>query len=207
MSNNAIKNMALGRLLNEYTSSRAQVIKIIILALISGGVALIFFTAAIFDTQNGLAGKIGFSVIGALFSLPFIAALYVLVSRRGSSISLYENGLSFRRAGKESTTTWDEIDSYMQETACRITKKDGEVIEFGLNIKGADEVAQRIQEKTLKRMLPQVRAAILQGSSVEFKGLRPGEKIPFGKTLDEFAAASSGFTVNSDGITANDGGN
>ena len=51
----------------------------------------------------------------------------------------------------------------MQETACRITKKDDEVIEFGFNIKGADEVAQRIQDETLKRMLPQVKATINWG--------------------------------------------
>src|SRR5260370_651730 len=131
----------------------------------------------------------------------------MLLTRRGSSVSLYENGLIYRRAGKEFVTTWDEIASYMQETACRITKKDGEVIEFGVDILGADEVAQRIQDETLKRMLPQVKAAILQGSSVQFKGLRPGEKIPLGKTLDQFTAASSGFTVDADGITANDGGN
>src|SRR5260370_22183041 len=56
-------------------------------------------------------------------------------------------------------------------------------------------------------MLPKVKAAILQGSRVQFKGLRPGEKIHLGKTLDQFTAASSGFTVDADGITANDGGN
>jgi hypothetical protein len=199
--------LRLGRLVKDYQGSRAQIIKILIVALISGGIALIFFTAAVLDTQNGLAGKIGLSVIGTLFSLPVIVAAYTLLKSRGASVSLYENGLVYRRARKEFVTTWDEIASYMQETACRITKKDGEVIEFGVNIQGADEVAQRIQAETLKRMLPQVKATILQGSSVQFKGLRPGEKIPFGKTLDQFAAASSGFTVDGGGITANDGGN
>jgi hypothetical protein len=197
----------LGRLVKDYQGSRAQVIKILIGTLISGGVALIFFTAAVLDTQNGLAGKIGLSVIGTLFSLPVIVGAYTLLKSRGASVSLYENGLVYRRARKEFVTTWGEIASYMQETACRITNKDGEVIEFGVNIQGADEVAQRIQDETLKRMLPQVKATILQGSSVQFKGLRPGEKIPLGKTLDQFAAASSGFTVDAGGITANDGGN
>lgn len=121
-------------------------------ALISGGVALIFFTATVLDTQNGLAGKIGLSAIGALFSLPVIASLYMLFTRRGSSVSLYENGLVYQRSGKEFVTTWDEIASYIQETACRITKKDGKVIEFGLSIKDADEVAQKIQDETLNRM-------------------------------------------------------
>ncbi len=104
MSNNAIRSIPLGRLVKEYKSSRAQMIKIMILALISGGVALIFFAAAVLDSSNGLAGKIGFSVIGTLFSLPVIAALYMLVSRRGSSVSLYENGLVYRRVGKEFKT-------------------------------------------------------------------------------------------------------
>lgn len=197
----------LGSLVKDYQGSRAQIIKILIVALISGGVALIFFTAAVLDTQNGLAGKIGFSVIGALFSLPVIVGAYTLLKSRGVSVSLYENGLVYRRAGKEFVTTWNEIASYMQETACRITKKDGEMIEFGANIRGADEVAQRIQAETLKIMLPQVKATILQGSSVQFKGVRPGAKIPLGKTLDQFAAATSGFTVDAGGITSIDGGN
>src|SRR5260370_3320605 len=127
----------------------------------------------------------------------------MLLTRRGSSVSLYENGLIYRRAGKEFVTTWDEIASYMQETACRITKKDGEVIEFGVDILGADEVAQRIQDETMKRMLPHVKAAILQGSRVQFKGLRPGEKIQLGKKLDQFTAASSSFTIDTHMITAN----
>ncbi len=207
MDNSAINTIALGKLVKDYQSSRARIIKIVVLALVSGGIALIFFTAAVLDTQNGRAGKIGLSVIGALFSLPVIVVVYTLLKGRGVSISLYENGLVCRRAGREFVTSWDDIASYMQETACRITKKDGEMIEFGVNIQGVDEVARVIQDETLKRMLPQVKAAILQGSSVQFKGLRPGEKIPFGKTLDQFAAASSGFTVNADGITANDGGN
>lgn len=200
-------DLRLGRLVKDYQGSRAQIIKVVIVAVISGGIALIFFTAAVLDTQNGLAAKIGFSVIGALFSLPVIVAAYRLLKNRGASLSLHENGVVYRRAGREFVTTWDEIASYMQETACRIAKKDGDVIEFGVNIQGADEVAQRIQDETLKRLLPQVKAAILQGSSVQFKGLRPGEKIPLGKTLDQFAAASSGFTVDAGGITANDGGN
>jgi formylglycine-generating enzyme required for sulfatase activity len=199
--------LRLGRPLKEYKGSAGSFAKIIIISIVCGGISALFFVGAVSEGESHeFGGMVALSIIGLLFLAVFLFGIYNLFRGRGASLSLYENGLSFRRAGKESTTTWDEIGSYMQETACRITKQDGEVIEFGLNLKGADEVAQRIHDETLKRMLPKVKAAILQGTSVQFKGLRPGEKIPFGKTLDQFAAASAGFTVNADGITANDGG-
>jgi len=200
--------LRLGRFLKEYKGSARGVAKLVIVAAICVGIAALFFVGAASEARSHeFVGMVVLSIIGLLFLAVFLFGIYMLFRSRGASLNLYENGLSFQRAGKESTTTWDEIASYMQEMACRITKKDGEVIEFGVNIQGADEVAQRIQDETLKRMLPQVKAAILQGSSVQFKGLRPGEKLPLGKTLDQFAAASSGFTVDADGITANDGGN
>jgi formylglycine-generating enzyme required for sulfatase activity len=197
--------LRLGRFVKEYKASAGGVAKIIILTAICAGIAVLCLVAAVSAAQSHeFVGMVAVSIFGLLFLAVSLYGIYNLFRSRGASLRLFENGLSFVRGGKESTTTWDEIDSYMQETACRITKKDGEIIEFGLNIKGADEVAQRIQDETLKRMLPQVKAAILQGSSVQFKGLRPGEKI-LGKTLDQFAAASSGFTVDAGGITANDG--
>lgn len=80
------------------------------------------------------------------------------------------------------------------------------MIEFGLNIKDADEVALRIQEETLKRMLPQMKAAILKGASVQFKGLKPAEKIPLGKAFDKFIRAFSGFSIDAEGIVEINGG-
>src|ERR1700730_10244847 len=55
-------------------------------------------------------------------------------------------------------------------------------------------------------MLPQVKAAILNGSSVQFKGLKPAGKAPLGKALDNFMRAFSGFTVDAQGISENDEG-
>ncbi len=206
MNRNQTNNsLLLGRLVKEYKKSSAQVAMIIALALISAGVAAVFFSA--WFTDESLFHKIGLSIPGLLFLLPPLAGVYVLIRGRGASLKLYENGLSFRRGGKESSTTWDEIDSYLQETACRITKKDGEVIEFGTGIKAADEVAQKIIDETLKRMLPRVKSAIAAGSRVEFKGWKPAEKIPLGKALDNFARAFSGFTVDATGITTIDEGN
>ncbi len=135
------------------------------------------------------------------------AGIYQLFRLGGVSLSLYENGLIYRRRGRDFTTTWDEIDSYIQESACRITKKDGQVIEFGSSIEGVDEIAQEIQEQTLQRMLPQMKAAILDGSSVQFKGLKPFENRLPGKPLNNFTFAFSGFSVDAQGITEMDSGN
>lgn len=194
----------LGRLLKEYKKSSAQAAMIIVLSLISAAVAAGFFS--VWFSDESLALKIGLSIPGLLFLLPGLAGIYVLFRGRGACLRLYENGLLFRRGGKESTTTWDEIDSYMQETACRLVKKDGEVIEFGQGLKAADEVARTIHAETLKLMLPRFKAAIGQGSRVEFKGWKPADKIPLGKGLSNYMQAHSGFTVDSNGITENDGG-
>jgi hypothetical protein len=176
--------------------------------LICVAIAAFLLGAAIFSTSDSASSRNGAAIIGLFFLLPAVFIILMLFLQRGASLSLYENGLISRKGGKESMTTWDEIDSYIQETACRIVKKDGEVIEFGLvGIKDGDEVTQKIQEETLQRMLPQVKAAILQGSSVQFKGWKPAEKIPLGKALDNFMGASSGFTVDAQGIAENDGGN
>ena len=205
-NNSATNPSLLGRVVADYKSSRAQIIKIVIIALICGGVALIFFTAAILDTQNGLAGKIGFSVIGALFSLPVIAGFYTLLSRRGSSVSLYENGLVYRRGGKDFVTTWDEIASYTEFNACRIEKKNGEAFDFGASVNGFEEIAERVKQETLSRILPQVKAAIINGSSVQFRGLRADEQTTFSKALNKTLLGSEGFTVDARGITyAEDG--
>jgi len=198
----------LGRLIKEHKKSAANVVKVVIVSLISITVASFFFLGAFSRSMSdNLAGKIVLSIVGLMFLLPALFGMYMLIRGRGACLSLYENGLIYRQGGKESTTTWDEVESYIQETACRVTKKDGAVIEFGLNIKDADEVALRIQEETSKRMLPQMKAAILKGATVQFKGLKPAERIPLGKALDKFILAFSGFTVDAEGISEIDGGN
>jgi hypothetical protein len=134
------------------------------------------------------------------------AGIYQLFRLRGVSMSLYENGLVYRRGSRTFTTSWDQIDSYIEGSACRITKKDGQVIEFGLSIEGVDEVAQEIQTQTLQRMLPQVKAAILNGGSAQFEGLKPFQKKLPGQALSNFAFAFAGFSVDQQGITALEGG-
>lgn len=188
----------LGRLVKEYRKSSAHVIKVVVVSLIGAAVASFFFVGAA-QMSDDLAGSIVLSIVGLLFLLPAMFGTYMLIRGRGASLSLYKNGLLYRRGGKVSTTTWNEVDSYVQETACRITRKDGEVIEFGLNLEGVDEVAVKIQEETSERMIPQVRAAILNGQSIQFKGV----KLP---VLSNFALAFSGFTVDSQGIAAIDEG-
>jgi hypothetical protein len=108
------------------------------------------------DTSpTGIPERIGILFPGLLFTLPVGFGVRQLLLLRGKSVSLYENGLVYRTYVKAFSTTWDEIEAYNKESAFRITKKDGQVIEFGLSIDGADEV----QEQTLSRMLPRVKAA------------------------------------------------
>ncbi len=200
----AVNTLRLGMLVKEHKKSTAHVVKLVGVSLISALVAAFFFVGSL--SSNDRAGRISLAIPGVLFLLPVLAGIYMLFRGRGATLSLHENGLAYARAGKKWTTTWDEIESYIQETACRITKKDGEVIEFGKNLQGAVEVAQRIQEETLNRMLPQARARILSGSSVQFKGWKPFEKVPLGSAVGNFALAFSGFTVDAEGIAPIDGG-
>lgn len=205
--NQATNTLRLGRLVREYKASAAGIGRIIFVALVCVAIAALFFFGALSEAwSREWGGVVALSIIGLVFLLPVLLAVYVLFRGRGACLSLYENGLFFSRGGKESTTTWDEIDSYMQEMACRIVKKDGEVIEFGQGIRGADEVAQTIQDETLKLMLPKVMAGIRTGSRVEFKGWKPAETIPLGRGLSNYMEAHSGFTVDADGITENDSG-
>jgi hypothetical protein len=205
--NQATETLRLGRLIKEYKSSGASRARIVVAALISVLISAIFFLGALSEAgSREWGGVVALSIIGSLFLLPLVAAIYVMFRGRGARLGLYEHGLSFLRGGKESTTRWDEIESYLQESACRICKKDGEVIEFGQGLTGADEIAQRIQEETLALMLPQVKLAIQSGSSVEFKGWKPADKIPLGKGLSNYMEARSGFSVDSNGVTEIDGG-
>jgi hypothetical protein len=51
-----------------------------------------------------------------------------------------------------------------------------------------------------------MKAAIRSGSSVQFKGLKPFGKSFLGKFLNNFSFASSGFSVDLQGIKELDGG-
>jgi hypothetical protein len=205
--NQTTNTLRLGRFIKEYKSSGASLRTLIVVTLVCVLIASIFFLGAFSEAQSReWGGVVALSIIGCLFLLPVFAGVYVSFRGRGANLTLYEHGLSFRRGGRESTTTWDEIDSYMQEAACRITKKDGEVIEFGQGLSDAAEIAQKIQEETLSLMLPRVRAAIRNGSSVEYKGWQSVDKFPLGKGFSNYMEAHSGFTVDANGITEKDGG-
>jgi Family of unknown function (DUF6585) len=197
----------LGKLVKVYKLSKARVKQLIYISLFSAGMASCFFLPVAFERNSDLTTKIGVSLVGLFCSLPMFAGIYQLFRLQGVSLSLYKNGFIFQRRRKIAMTTWDEIDSYIQESACRITKKNGEVIEFGFSIDGFEEVADEILEQTLKRMLPQVTAAIQNGSSVQFKGLKPFKnKLP-GRPLNNIAYAFSGFSVDRYGITDLEDGN
>lgn len=197
----------LGSLVKEYKLSSKRVWQLIFLTGISAGMALGCLLPAIFETNESMATRTGISILGLLVSTPMFVGIYQLFRLGGVSLSLYEHGLVFRRRGRDFTTTWDEIDSYLQESTCRITKKNGEVIEFGMNIDGIDEVVEEIQKQTSRRLLPQIKTAIMSGSSVQFKGLKPFGNNPLGKILNNFMFAFSGFSVDSQGVSMIDGGN
>ncbi len=197
----------LGNLLKGYGLSRARVRQLLGLMSISVAMALLFWLPAIFDPHADLVTRIGVFVVGLFCASPAAVGVYEVVRLSGISLALYENGLVYRRRGVQHATTWDDIDTYTQDTACRIVCRDGQVIEFGLSIEGVDdEVAEEIQKQTLQRMLPRVKAAIANGSSVRFEGLKPFKGQLPGKALNAFAFAGSGFSVDAEGITEIDSG-
>lgn len=207
MNGSQSNTLRLGRFLKEYKSAAGGVAKLIIIALIFAGIAALFFVGAISEAQSkAFGGMVALSIIGLVFVAVAFFSIYTLFRGRGACLRLHENGFIFRRAGKESTCAWDEIESYMQEMACRIVKKDGEVIEFGSGLNEADEIAQKIQDETLQIMLPQVKGAIANGSQVEFKGWKPADKVPLGKGLSNYMEAHSGFSADAAGIAEIDTG-
>jgi hypothetical protein len=197
----------LGKLVKEYKLSKARVKQLLLISGFSAMIAACFFLPVIFEQNSDATTKIGVSIVGLFCSTPMFAGIYQIFRLRGVSLSLYNNGFIFQRRGTVAMTTWDEIESYIQDSACRITKKNGEVIEFGHSIEGIEEVADVIMEQTLKRMLPQVKATIQSGSSVQFKGLKPFKNRLPGRPLNNFAVAFSGFSVDQYGITDLETGN
>lgn len=200
---NDLAAASLGALVKDYRLSASRIREISVIMLISGAVAACFFLTALLsdDTSlDGLRTRIGLTLPGLLFTLPVIFGVRQLIMVGGSSLSLYEDGLVYRRRGQALSTTWDEVDSTIADAACRITKKDGTVIEFGASIEGLADVMDVIEAQTLRRMLPAARAAIQSGGTVEFKGL----KLPGGKGLNRFAQAASGYAVDARGISSLD---
>ena len=192
----------LGRLVQRYGRSRAQLRTIVLAVLISAGIAALFFYGA--STERALSHQIGLSVMGCFISIPAIAGLYVLL--RGSpSVRVHDNGILHERGNQRVTALWDEIASYTEHAACRVETKDGRVLEFGAAVSDYDEIAATIEQKTLERLLPQAESAIDRGSSVEFRTL-PVDTLPVAGALAKSMLGTPSFSVDREGITSLDSG-
>ncbi len=191
--------VGLGKPIKEYQRSTKSFVKIAILSLFSLGIAALCFSGA-FGENAGWDRKIVLSMLGLVFLTPVAAGVYMLVTRRGSSASLYEHGLVYRMGGKEFGTTWEDIASLTESTACRIEKRNGEAFDLGRNVEGYDEISNKLHEESLKRLLPKANAAIDGGRSFSFQGLKSSGKIPLGKALPDSLVGGGSFTVDKKGI-------
>jgi len=199
----------LGNLIKEYPMSTARIREILFLMLVSAGMSLGCFLPAIFTTDTSpswMRERIAIILLGLFMATPAIVAVWRLLVMRASSLSLYENGLIYRAHGQATSTRWDEIDSYIQESACRIAKKDGRVIEFGANILDFDDAAEKIRVQTDRHLLPAMKSVLRKGGSLQFKGLKPFPDRFLGKWLNRFSYATSGLQIDEQGIRALDGG-
>jgi hypothetical protein len=195
---------ALGSLVKEYRLSYKRVREIVLLMLFSLGMGLVCILPAVFSTDtssNGLLTRTGTTLVGLFVMLPVFVGLGQLFRLRGSSLALYQHGLLYRSRGAQTSARWDQIQSLVSETACRITCKDGVVIEFGASVEGWEEVVDEVQTQTLECMLPAALEALRAGSSLEFKSLRPLGKAKIAQT----ALAANGFRLDQTGIASLDG--
>jgi len=198
----ALPNIArqLGRLLKEYRRSGKAFLKIALLSLFSGGIAALIFNGAFTARGIDLAGKIVLSVVGSLFLLPAFAGIYMLVSRRGSSLGIYEHGFVYRYGRKEFAVRWEDIASVAESSACRIELNNGDGFDIGKNVEGYSEISDEIRDETLRRMLPRMQQRIADGNSVTFPGMKLGGKTPLSKAVNNSLLKGDGFIVDAKGI-------
>ncbi len=195
----------LGNPVKEYKRSGKSFVKVLIISLVCLLIAGLLFSGA-FGGDKGWDQRIVLSILGLVFLLPPGFGIYMLITRRGSSVSLFKNGLIYRMGGKEFGTTWDDIASLTESTACRIERKNGETFDLGHNVEGFDEIALKLREETLNRMLPKAKALIDDGKNLSFEGLQAQGKMPMGKALPDNLVGGGTFTVGAQGITlAEDG--
>jgi hypothetical protein len=190
-----------GALVKDYRLSRSRVRQILLIMCLTGGMASVCLLPALFEPNETLVTRLGVGLLGLLFLTPVFVGIYTLLRFRGVSLTLYENGLIYRKAGKEYAVGWDQVATYVQDVACRITRVDGQVIEFGHSVEGLDEIAAVVQEETLKLLLPQVEEAIESGAAVQFEGLKPFGSRPRGRFMNRYAYATPGFSADLHGIT------
>ena len=197
--------LALGRLVKQYKRSTVSVVTLAVVALLLFAFAAFLIVAAIFSTQDSISTRHSAAVFGGILLLPAIVCLLFLLKGR-ASLSLYENGLVYQRNGKDNMTTWDDVEIYAEGVAGRIQKKNGEQFDIGRGLKGEDEFFEKIQEQTLIRLAPRIKAAIFKGETVTFKGLQPSENRFLKSMNQKLMGAFPGFTVDANGITALDNG-
>ena len=195
-------------LLKEYKLSLARVRQIVLVICLSAGMSLVCWLPAIFETNETLSTRIGISMLGLFVALPVFFGIYQLFRLGGVSLSLYENGLIYhRRGGQEFNTSWEDIEAYIEaDGGCRITKRDGQMVEFGASLEDVVEVIQAVHDQTLSRMLPLAKASLHSGGSLQFAGLKPFGKGGPGKGMNNFAFANAGYRVDAGGITGLDDG-
>src|SRR6266481_6749811 len=197
--------IALGRLVKEYKRSTATVVTLAVVALLLFAFVAFLIVAAIFSTADSISTRQSAAIFGGILLLPVIFCLLLLLKGR-ASLSLYENGLVYHRNGKDNMTTWDDVEVYAEGVAGRIQKKNGEQFDIGRGLKGEDEFFEKIQEQTLIRLGPRVKAAISRGETVTFKGLQPSENRFLKSMNQKLMGTFAGFTVDANGITALDNG-
>lgn len=196
----------LGSPLREYRRSGKAFLKIALLSLFSGGIAALIFHGAFTARGIDLAGKIVLSVVGSLFLLPAFAGVYMLVTRRGSSLGIFENGFIYRYGKKEFAVPWEDIASIAESSACRIELNNGDGFDIGKNVEGFSEIADDIRDETLRRMFPRMQQQIANGGSVTFSSMKLGGTTPLSKAVNNTLLRGDGFIVDAKGIeTAADG--
>lgn len=195
----------LGNPVKEYKRSGKSFAKVLIVSLICLFISVLLFAGA-FGGTKGLDQRIVLSILGLVFLLPPGFGLYMLITRRGSSVTLHENGLIYRQAGKDFATTWDDVIALTESTACRVETEKGECFDLGHNVEDFDEIALKLRDETLKRMLPKAKGLIDGGGSLSFKGLKAEGKIPLGKALPDNLVGGGTFTVDALGIALADDG-
>jgi len=200
MKNINFQILSLGLPIKEYPRSQKNFFKISAMSLVFAMLAYGIFYGAWSEAKNPLVEKIGLSLLGAFMALPALGGIYMLWTRRGSRVRIYASGLSYRQGAQEFAASWDEISSLTESSASRISTKDGTSFEFGDNIEGYPEVAERLRAETLKRMLPEARASLQRGEFLSFPKLKMGGGTVVGKALDQTLLGGEGFTLSSRGI-------
>lgn len=189
----------LGNEIKEYQRSNASIVKTLIISLICLMISALIFSGALGENR-AWDQRIVLTILALVILLPAVFGFYMLITRRGSSVTLYENGLVYRRGGKIFATTWDDIASLTESTASRIEKKNGEAFDLGQNVVGYPELAFKLREETLNRLLPKMKESIARGGSLTFKGLQAQGKVPMGGPLPDELVGGSSFWIDANGI-------